>query len=224
MIWFAAATAVFGFFTRPAWVTLTLAGLATATSGGIGPAWIGASAFGLDDDEIGPRLVIAAGTSGVVGPQRQLADGSRRGGVRRAVGVHRSHVRARAGALRCRRTGRRAEKNPFCIGGVVLVTTTLVLTYEGYVPWSWLVLGWSTTIFIAAGAAVLLVVAAPRPTWVALAIAAFAALATYTATTGTAMLGDVCSRPGVTLRDPAGLVHRRGQAPVPGDGGIRGRG
>lgn len=61
MIWFAAATAVFGFFTRPAWVTLTLAGLATATLGGIGPAWIGPSAFGLDDDKIGPRLVIAAG-------------------------------------------------------------------------------------------------------------------------------------------------------------------
>ncbi len=203
MIWFAAATAVFLYFTRPGWVTLVVAGLATAAVQPAGPSWIGASFAGLAPDTASPRLIIAAGLVAWAVRHRSWRMGVAAvvsGGL--ALAVDAPFVLAltlfTGAALAA------GPRRPWQVAVTVVVAAALGLTYLGVVPGRSFVFAWPEVLWFAVGVAVLLVVVAPKPAWVALAIAGFGALAAYTVTLDPTFLARLCTRPGAVCGSAPG--------------------
>ncbi|KOV78557.1 hypothetical protein [Nocardia sp. NRRL S-836] len=195
MIWFAAATAVFLYFTRPAWVTFVLAGLATITVQPLGPDWIGATSGGLAPDLASPRLVIAAGLVAWAVRHKSWRMGAAAvvfGGL--VLCTDRVFVPTlllfTAAALAA------APRRPLWSGGIVVLAAAAGLAFLGVIPGGTVITALPGVVWIAFGVAVLLVAVAPRPAWVALLLAGFGALAAHTVTLTPRFLIDACAAPG----------------------------
>lgn len=237
MIWFAAATAVFLVLTRPAWVTLVLAGLATAAVQLFGPDWIGSSNIGLAHDLASPRLIIAAGLLAWAARYKSWRMGAAAVvfGVLALV-VDQSFVLALA--LFTAAAMAAAPRRPVPSGPIALAGLALGLTYLGYTPLRGVIFAWPDAVWLAVGVTVLLAVAAPKPAWVALAVGGFGALAAYTVTLQPTFLLNACLQPGAVCGSQPGWyatedadltltvgAPRLGESvQYPGDSGILGRG
>ncbi|MGZ3143913.1 hypothetical protein ACVDFE_18355 [Lentzea chajnantorensis] len=203
MIWFAAATAVFLYFARPAWVTFVLAGLATIAVQPFGPGWIGATSGALAPDLASPRLVIAAGLVAWAVRHRSW----RMGAAAVVFGAlvlctDRAFIPVlllfTAAALAA------APRRPLHSGGIVVLAVALGLTFLGVLPARPVVEAMPEVVWIAFGVALLLVAVAPRPAWVALSIAGFGSLAAYTVTLSPMFLTNPCTLPGAVCGSAPG--------------------
>ncbi|ANZ39224.1 hypothetical protein BBK82_27295 [Lentzea guizhouensis] len=203
MIWFAAATAVFLYFTRPAWVTFVLAGLATIAVQPAGPGWIGATHAGLAPDLASPRLVIAAGLVAWAIRHRSWRMGAA-AVVFGALVLFTDRAFIPALLLFTAAALAAAPRRPLYSGGIAVLAVALGLTFLGVLPGHQVVDAMPEVVWIAFGVAVLLVAVAPRPAWVALAIAGFGSLAAYTMTLSPMFLINPCTLPGAVCGSAPG--------------------
>jgi hypothetical protein len=97
-----------------------------------------------------------------------------------------------------------APRKPLYSGGIAVLAVVLGLAFLGVLPGRQVFGAMPEVVWIAFGVAVLLVAVAPRPAWVALAIAGFGSLAAYAMTLSPMFLINPCTLPGAVCGSAPG--------------------